>query len=111
MRSTPRLDSKISRIFRSSKTIKRLRHAGRWTLLFPSKVRVKLSGRAPPCQGGRREFEPRHPLQPALEAECRAKVARNTRGDRIPYYENNIALPVCARRMVSLPWCAYSSRE
>ena len=21
-------------------------------------------GRAPPCQGGRREFEPRHPLQP-----------------------------------------------
>ena len=26
-------------------------------------------GRAPPCQGGRREFEPRHPLQPSLGAE------------------------------------------
>src|SRR5205814_9919586 len=26
-------------------------------------------GRAPPCQGGRREFEPRHPLQPSLEKQ------------------------------------------
>src|SRR5207249_5563778 len=26
-------------------------------------------GRAPPCQGGRREFEPRHPLQPSLGAQ------------------------------------------
>src|SRR5256886_11830890 len=25
-------------------------------------------GRAPPCQGGRREFEPRHPLQLSLGA-------------------------------------------
>jgi hypothetical protein len=32
MRHTPDLDSKIARIFRSSKTIKRLRHAARWTL-------------------------------------------------------------------------------
>src|SRR5436190_3635726 len=31
-------------------------------------------GRAPPCQGGRREFEPRHPLQPSLEAERKSKA-------------------------------------
>ena len=31
-------------------------------------------GRAPPCQGGRREFEPRHPLQPSLGAECKSRV-------------------------------------
>src|SRR4029453_9647793 len=29
-------------------------------------------GRAPPCQGGRREFEPRHPLQSSL-CICGAK--------------------------------------
>jgi len=32
MRHTPDLDSKIARIFTSSRTIKRLRHAARWTL-------------------------------------------------------------------------------
>src|SRR5438034_11553235 len=31
-------------------------------------------GRAPPCQGGRREFEPRHPLQPSLGAERKSKA-------------------------------------
>src|SRR5437764_5951566 len=36
-------------------------------------------GRAPPCQGGRREFEPRHPLQPSVETQCKA-----TAGARAP---------------------------
>ncbi len=40
MRHTPDLDSKSSRIFRLSRTIKRLRHAARWTLLVPLKLRV-----------------------------------------------------------------------
>src|SRR5205814_8657826 len=31
-------------------------------------------GRAPPCQGGRREFEPRHPLQPSLGAQRKTKA-------------------------------------
>jgi hypothetical protein len=38
MRHTPDLDSKISRIFRSSRTIKRLRLAARWTLLLALKI-------------------------------------------------------------------------
>src|SRR5437016_5473136 len=37
------------------------------------------------------------------------KVARNPRGHRIPYYENNIALPVCACCRSSLRWGLSSS--
>src|SRR5215510_11270752 len=41
-------------------------------------------GRAPPCQGGRREFEPRHPLQPSLGAERKSK--RRVAGQLVMYY-------------------------
>src|SRR5215211_7507265 len=33
-------------------------------------------GRAPPCQGGRREFEPRHPLQLRLERSANRWLER-----------------------------------
>src|SRR6478672_9731049 len=36
-------------------------------------------GRAPPCQGGRREFEPRHPLQPSFGAERNRRLERARR--------------------------------
>src|SRR5436309_10918594 len=40
----------------------RLRNEPAAPLFLSLKTRVQLSGRAPPCQGGRREFESRHPL-------------------------------------------------
>src|SRR5437868_5445929 len=50
-------------------------------------------GRAPPCQGGRREFEPRHPLQPSLGAlhksggwsSCAVALAKEDRPKRPSY--------------------------
>jgi hypothetical protein len=39
-------------------------------------------GRAPPCQGGRREFEPRHPLQPRKLSGL--ERARRSLGEGVP---------------------------
>jgi putative endonuclease len=43
-------------------------------------------GRAPPCQGGRREFEPRHPLQPSLGAERKSRAGASAGRPNAPSY-------------------------
>src|SRR5215472_16467966 len=59
MQCTPDLDSTILRIRRQLKGCV-ARSAGHYC---PSQnCGCSSVGRAPPCQGGRREFEPRHPL-------------------------------------------------
>src|SRR6266480_5044707 len=71
MQQTSDLDSTILSIWRQLKgCVARL--AGHYC---PSQnCGCSSVGRAPPCQGGRREFEPRHPLQPSLGAERKSKA-------------------------------------
>ena len=71
-------------------------------------------GRAPPCQGGRREFEPRHPLQPSLVTQCKRRLERVRRSfsEAKPYKLrlagqscNALRLPVYLwRRTAEMHW-------